>query len=98
LWGQARRKNACNYCAEPLYDPRCHVIQALDVASKPIATLVNDALHPEVLGNRRALRSPDLAGPLYDRMAERGGGTALLWRLGLVTSRPVGASLVGTIG
>jgi hypothetical protein len=75
--GEAQGKIAYNYYAEQLYDPRCHVIQALDASGKPIVTLVNYAIHPEVLGNRRGLCSPDLAGPLYDRIAERGGGTAL---------------------
>jgi hypothetical protein len=75
--GEARGKIAYNYYAEQLYDPRCHVLQALDSSGKPIATLVNYAIHPEVLGNRRGLCSPDLVGPLYDRIAEKGGGTAL---------------------
>lgn len=75
--GLARGKISYNYYAERLYDPRCHVIQALDASGKPIATLVNYAIHPEVLGNRRGICSPDLVGPLYDRIAEQGGGTAL---------------------
>jgi hypothetical protein len=75
--GEARGKIAYNYYAEQLYDPRCHVIQALDETDRPLATLVNYAIHPEVLGNRRGICSPDLAGPLYDRVAEQGGGTAL---------------------
>jgi hypothetical protein len=75
--GEARGKIAYNYYAEPLYDPRCHIIQALDDSGKPLATLVNYAIHPEVLGNRRGICSPDLVGPLYDRIAEKGGGTAL---------------------
>ena len=75
--GEARGKIAYNYYAEQLYDPRCHVVQALDDSGKPIATLVNYAIHPEVLGNHRGICSPDLVGPLYDRVAEKGGGTAL---------------------
>ncbi len=75
--GKAEGKIAYNYYAEPLYDPRCHVIQALDDSGQAIATLVNYAIHPEVIGNRRGICSPDLAGPLYDRIAERGGGAAL---------------------
>jgi hypothetical protein len=75
--GEARGKIAYNYYAEQLYDPRAHVIQALDKAGKPFATLVNYAIHPEVLGNRRGICSPDLVGPLYDRIAEKGGGTAI---------------------
>ena len=75
--GQARGQISYNYYADKLYDPRCHVIQALDASGKPIATLVNYAIHPEVLGNRRGICSPDLVGPLYGRIAEQGGGTAL---------------------
>lgn len=75
--GEARGKIAYNYYAEQLYDPRCHVIQALDAAGRPLATLINYAIHPEVLGPRRGLLSPDLVGPLYDRIAESGGGTGI---------------------
>lgn len=75
--GEAKGKIAYNYYAEQLYDPRCHVIQALDVFGKPIATLVNYAIHPEVLGSDAGVCSPDLIGPLYERIAERGGGTGL---------------------
>ena len=60
-----------------LYDPRCHVIQALDASGKPIATLVNYATHPEVLGSDQGICSPDLVGPLYDRIAASGGGTGI---------------------
>src|SRR5678809_1276691 len=66
-----------NYYAEQLYDPRCHVIQALDTAGKPIATLVNYAIHPEVLGSGVGICSPDLIGPLYDELAAKGGGTGI---------------------
>lgn len=72
--GEARGKIAYNYYAEQLYDPRCHVIQALDASGKPFATLVNYAIHPEVIGSNRGILSPDLVGPLYDRLAEAGGG------------------------
>lgn len=75
--GEARGRIAYNYYAEQLYDPRCHVIQCLDTAGRPLATLVNYAIHPEVLGPRRGLLSPDLVGPLYDRLAEAGGGTGI---------------------
>src|SRR5688572_31921608 len=61
-----------NYYAEQLYDPRCHVIQALDASGKPIATLVNYAIHPEVFGSTAGVCSPDLIGPLYeDRKSTR---------------------------
>jgi hypothetical protein len=75
--GEARGKIAYNYYAEQLYDPRCHVIQAVDAQGKPFATLVNYAVHPEVLGADAGVLSPDLVGPLYERLAEKGGGTGL---------------------
>jgi hypothetical protein len=75
--GEAKGKIAYNYYAEQLYDPRCHVIQALDASGKPIATLVNYAIHPEVLGSDAGICSPDLVGPLYERLAEKGGGTGI---------------------
>ena len=75
--GEARGKIAYNYYAEQLYDPRCHVIQAIDADGKPFATLVNYAIHPEVLGSDQGLLSPDLVGPFYDRITEKGGGTAI---------------------
>lgn len=73
----AKGKIAFNYYAEHLYDPRCHVIQALDSTGKPIATLVNYAIHPEVLGSGVGTSSPDLIGPLYDELAAKGGGTGI---------------------
>ncbi len=75
--GEARGKIAYNYYAEQLYDPRCSVIQALDESGRPFATLVNYAVHPEVLGNDVGICSPDLIGPLYDRIAANGGGTGI---------------------
>src|SRR5438552_3494531 len=75
--GEAKGKIAYNYYADQLYDPRCNVIQALDSSGKPFATLVNYAIHPEVLGNSAGICSPDLIGPLYDRLAEKGGGTGI---------------------
>ena len=79
--GQAKGKIAYNYYAEKLYDPRCGVIQ-LSVASgnnkgKTIATLVNYAIHPEILGPDRKLMSPDLCGPLYERIESKTGGMAI---------------------
>jgi hypothetical protein len=74
---EAKGRIAYNYYAEQLYDPRCHVIQTLDVSGKPIATLVNYAIHPEVLGSKAGICSPDLVGPLYARLAERGGGIGI---------------------
>jgi hypothetical protein len=53
------------------------VIQAIGQDGKPFATLVNYAVHPEVLGSGQGILSPDLIGPLYDRIQEKGGGAAL---------------------
>ncbi|HEY5909732.1 MAG TPA: hypothetical protein VJA21_03910, partial [Verrucomicrobiae bacterium] len=75
--GEAKGKIAYNYYAEQLYDPRCHVIQAVDESGHPIATLVNYAIHPEVLGCEVGICSPDLVGPLYDRLGAGGGGTGI---------------------
>jgi hypothetical protein len=75
--GEAKGKIAYNYYAEQLYDPRCNVIQALDDSGKPIITLVNYAIHPEVVGSDAGICSPDLVGPLYERLAEKGGGTGI---------------------
>ena len=60
-----------------MYDARCNVIQALDASGKPFATLVNYAIHPEVLGSDEGICSPDLVGPLYDQIAASGGGTGI---------------------
>ena len=70
--GKAKGKIAYNYYAEQLYDPRCSVIQILDAAGKPAATLVNYASHPEVIGPDQGIMCPDFVGPLYDRIQERG--------------------------
>ncbi|MBI3868083.1 MAG: hypothetical protein HY299_06070 [Verrucomicrobia bacterium] len=75
--GQAKGKIAFNYYAEALYDPRCHVIQAIGAEGRVIATLVNYAVHPEVLGSDAGICSPDLVGPLYDRIAEKDGGVGI---------------------
>jgi hypothetical protein len=44
---------------------------------KTIATLVNYAVHPEVLGPEQGILSPDLIGPLYERIREKGGGEGI---------------------
>lgn len=75
--GEAKGKIAYNYYAEQLYDPRCHVIQFLDASGKPFISLVNYAIHPEVLGSKAGICSPDLIGPLYERIAAKGGGTGI---------------------
>jgi len=75
--GEAHGKIAYNYYAEQLYDPRCHVIQAVANSGQPIVTLVNYAIHPEVLGSEAGICSPDLIGPLYARLSANGGGTGI---------------------
>lgn len=75
--GEAKGRIAYNYYAPDLYDPRCHVIQAVTPDGKTLASLINYAIHPEVLGSDRGILSPDLVGPLYDRVAARGGGVAV---------------------
>ncbi len=75
--GKARGKIAYNYYAEKLYDPRCDVIQFLGVEGKAIATLVNYACHPEVIGAGQGILSPDFVGPLYDRIGQRAGGVGI---------------------
>jgi hypothetical protein len=92
--GQAKGKIAFNYYAEELYDPRCHVIQALGEDGQPFATLVNYAVHPEVLGANAGVISPDLVGPLYDRIREKGGGIGIFMNSaqgGMVTADNRGA-------
>ncbi len=75
--GKARGKIAYNYYAEQLYDPRCDVIQFFDVQHKLIATLVNYACHPEVIGPGQGILCPDYVGPLYDRIQKRNGGIGI---------------------
>ena len=41
---------------------------------KLIATVVNYAIHPEVLGNTVGVLSPDLVGPLCDTIEAQAGG------------------------
>jgi hypothetical protein len=77
MTGEAKGKIAYNYYAPQLYDPRCHVIQAVGADGKPFATLVNYAVHPEVLGSSAGICSPDLVGPLYERIEARGGGVGI---------------------
>ncbi len=75
--GEAHGKIAYNYYAPDLYDRRMNVIQARTPQGKPIATLVNYAVHPEVLGNDIGVCSPDLVGPLYDQLEAQTGGMGL---------------------
>lgn len=73
----AKGKIAYNYYAPDLYDRRMSVIQAIDSSDKVISTLVNYAVHPEVLGNGVGIVSPDLVGPLCDKIEEKVGGMAV---------------------
>ena len=76
--GEAKGKIAYNYYAPDLYDRRMGVVQLLGAQNKkPIATLVNYAIHPEVLGNGLGIMSPDLVGPLCERIEKEAGGVAL---------------------
>jgi hypothetical protein len=75
--GEARGAIAYNYYAPDLYDPRVNVLQVTGTDGQPISTLVNYAIHPEVLGNSQGICSPDLIGPLCERLEERAGGVAL---------------------
>jgi len=75
---RAEGKIAYNYYAPQLYDPRCGVIQAREAnGDKVIFTLVNYAIHPEVVGNSKGLLGPDLCGFLYDEIEKRAGGMAI---------------------
>lgn len=75
--GEAEGKIAYNYYAPELYDPRMSVIQAVTPDGRPICTLVNYAIHPEVLGSEVGLVSPDLVGPLCDKLEADLGGMAM---------------------
>lgn len=79
--GEAKGQIAYNYYAPQLYDPRCGVIQAIGTTGrlkgKVISTLVNYAVHPEVVGPDRGILTPDICGPLYDRIEEKSGGVAI---------------------
>jgi len=75
--GDARGKIAYNYYADQLYDRRCDVIQILNGQRRPLATLVNYACHPEVIGPGQGILCPDFVGPLYDRIREKTQGTGI---------------------
>lgn len=75
--GEAQGKIAYNYYAPDLYDRRMSVIQALTPGGETLATLVNYAIHPEVLGSRVGILRPDLVGPLCDRLEAQVGGMAI---------------------
>jgi hypothetical protein len=75
--GEAKGKIAYNYYAPDLYDRRMTVVQAVSPQGKTIATLVNYAIHPEVLGNSVGIVSPDLIGPLCEKIETQTGGAAI---------------------
>ena len=75
--GEAKGKIAYNYYAPDLYDRRMSVIQAIGEQGQTIATLVNYATHPEVLGNGVGIVSPDCIGPMCDRIEQQIGGMAM---------------------
>lgn len=78
---ETRGRISYNYYAEQLFDPRCGIIQAIATTGPhtghPIATLVNYAIHPEVIGSNQGILSPDLCGPLYERIESKIGGLAI---------------------
>ena len=74
---KAAERIAYNYYAPQLYDPRMAVIQTLTPEGKVIGTLVNYALHPEVLGSDAGIISPDCIGPMCDQIEQRLGGVAV---------------------
>ncbi len=73
----AKGKISYNYYAPDLCDHRMGVIQFQAVSGSTIATLINYAIHPEVLGNDIGILSPDLIGPLNDAVEASAGGLSL---------------------
>jgi hypothetical protein len=53
------------------------VIQAVSPSGETIVTLVNYAVHPEVLGSDEGIVSPDLVGPMCERIEAKVGGMAM---------------------
>ncbi len=74
---EAEGKIAYNYYAPDLYDRRMSVLQARKPSGEAIFTMVNYATHPEVLGNEVGFVSPDLVGPLCDKVESDVGGMAI---------------------
>lgn len=75
--GIAEGKIAYNYYAPALYDQRMGVMQAVDADGKAVFTLVNYAMHPEVLGNDRGIVSPDAIGPMCEQLEKEFGGMGM---------------------
>lgn len=74
---KAKGRIAYNYYAPQLYDRRMSVIQAIDNDGKTIVTLVNYATHPEVLGSGAGFVSPDVIGPMCQRIEAQTDGLAM---------------------
>lgn len=74
---EAAERIAYNYYAPALYDRRMSVLQAVKAGGTPVFTLVNYATHPEVLGNRQGVMSPDVIGPLVEKLEADLGGVAV---------------------
>jgi len=74
---KAAERIAYNYYAPQLYDPRMEVIQTQALDGEVIGTLVNYAIHPEVLGSDAGVISPDCIGPMCDQIEEKLGGMAM---------------------
>jgi hypothetical protein len=77
--GPAKGRIAYNYYAPDLFDREMSVLQVNSVSGKTIATLVNYAIHPEVLGNEVGILSPDCIGPMEDAIEAKLGGMALFF-------------------
>lgn len=76
--GEAKGKIAYNAYAPKLYDPRCGVMQFISPSdSKVISSLINYAIHPEVVGNDKGVCTPDLIAPMYDKVESEVGGMAI---------------------
>ena len=74
---RAAERIAYNYYAPQLYDPRMAVIQTQSLDGAVIGTLVNYAIHPEVLGSDAGVTSPDCIGPMCDQLEQKLGGMAM---------------------
>jgi hypothetical protein len=74
---KAAERIAYNYYGPALYDPRMSVIQTVNHDGKVIGTLVNYAIHPEVLGSDAGILSPDCIGPMCEGIEKQAGGIAV---------------------
>ncbi len=79
-YGKVAPGIAYNYYAPDLYDPHCGVWQIRSKKTgKALSTMVNFAIHPEVIGSQRGILSPDICGPLYETIENMGGGVAIFF-------------------